>query len=299
MNRCHAGELPVGLGDMRSADWAAAIVVRHSSRTYKERVVDPAMLGRMEEFCAGLPAPEVARVALVREVPDSVFTGFVGSYGRVLGAPSALMMIGKEDEPAVQECVGYLGEAALLEATSLGLDTCWIAGFFDRTLASALLPLVPGERVWAISPLGYAQPRPRTGERVMKRLVGAHKRRPIEDIAPGFDPHTWPAWAAEGVRLARVAPSAINRQPWRFDFEADTTAGGIPAGATEPAGTLTISAAGKGNTGIVHRRLDCGIAMLHFEVGARLMGAPGRWEILDAPLVARYRVAAAACDRAC
>ena len=34
MNRCHAGELPVGLGDMRSADWAAAIVVRHSSRTY-------------------------------------------------------------------------------------------------------------------------------------------------------------------------------------------------------------------------------------------------------------------------
>ena len=299
MNRSCAGELPVGLADMRAADWAAAIVVRHSSRTYTGRVVEPAVLGRMEELCAGLPGPEVARVALVREVPDTVFTGFVGSYGRVLGSPSALMMIGREDEWAVQESVGYLGEAAILEATSLGLDTCWIAGSFDRALASALLPLVPGEKVYAISPLGFAQPRPRAGERVMKRLVGAHKRRPIEDVAPGFDPDTWPAWAAEGVRLARVAPSAINREPWRFDFEADTTAAGIAAETAEPTGTLTVSVSGKGNGGTVHRRLDCGIAMLHFEVGARLMGAPGRWEIMDAPLVARYRVAAAARDRAC
>ncbi len=53
---------------------------------------------------------------------------------------------------------------------------------------------------------------------------------------------------------------------------------------------MIVSAVTKGSEGNISRRLDCGIAMLHFEVGARLMGAPGRWEVLEAPQVARYRV---------
>jgi hypothetical protein len=57
---------------------------------------------------------------------------------------------------------------------------------------------------------------------------------------------------------------------------------------------MIVSAVTKGAEGNISRRLDCGIAMLHFEVGARLMGALGRWEILQAPEVARYRVAGAA-----
>jgi hypothetical protein len=46
----------------------------------------------------------------------------------------------------------------------------------------------------------------------------------------------------------------------------------------------------KGPEGSISRRVDCGIAMLHFEVGARLMGGVGVWEMLEAPEVARYRV---------
>ena len=146
--------LPVALGDVPAAEWAAAIVVRHSARTFTGDAVDPAKLQQLELLCESLPAPEVARVVLVREVPDIVFTGFVGSYGRVLGAPSALLMIATESAPSFQESAGYLGEAVILEATSLGLGTCWIAGFFDRAVASTLVPLAPGERVLAISPVG-------------------------------------------------------------------------------------------------------------------------------------------------
>jgi hypothetical protein len=287
MIRSLVEELPVGLTDVPVAEWAAAVVVRHSARTYTGHAVDPALLDRLERFCGCLPGVDVARVALVRAVPDAVFTGIVGSYGRVLGAPSALLMIGTEVEPAVQECLGYLGEAVLLEATSLGLGTCWIAGFFDRPLATALVPLSPGERVFAISPVGIAQTRPRSGERVLKRFVGAHKRKAVEEIAPGFDPELWPAWAAEGVRLARAAPSAVNRQPWRFELEAASAAATSAANHT---GAVIVSAVTRGGEGNISRRLDCGIAMLHFEVGARLMGAPGRWEVLEAPQVARYRV---------
>ncbi len=269
---------------MAAAEWAAAVVVRHSTRTFNRCSIDPALLEQMEFFAAGFPAPETARVVIVRDVPAAVFTGFMGGYGRVLGAPSALVMIGSESDPAVQESVGYLGEAAILEATALGLDTCWIAGFFDRGLAENIVKLLPGERVLAISPLGHAQPRPRAGERFMKRVVGAHKRRPVEEVAPEYDQEQWPSWAAEGVRLARVAPSAVNRQPWSIRILTRSDAQTSPREAT---GAM-ISVVERGAEGHISRRLDCGIAMLHFEVGARLMGATGTWEILSAPDVARF-----------
>ena len=281
-------EFPVALEDLPAAEWAAAVVVRHSTRTFDGRAIDPALLEQMERFAADLPGPETARMMVVRDVPSGVFTGFMGGYGRVIGAPSALVMIGAETDPTVQESLGYLGEAVILQATSLGLDTCWIAGFFDRDLAETIVELSPGERVLSVSPLGYGQPRPRAGERFLKRVVGAHKRRPIEEIAPKYDEKHWPAWAAEGVRLARVAPSAVNRQPWSLSILTESEPVTRPLEVT---GVL-VSVVERGAEGHISRRLDCGIAMLHFEVGARLMGARGVWEILPAPEVARYVIGA-------
>lgn len=278
--------LPVALEHVPATAWAAAVVARHSTRTYMRRTIEPGLLEHMERFVSGLPGEEVARVEVVRHVPEEVFTGFVGGYGKVMGASSALVMIGNESHPSVQESVGYLGEAAVLEATSLELDTCWVAGFFDRRLAETLVELLPGERVMAISPVGYGQPRPRAGERLMKRVVGAHKRRPVHEIAPGFDEERWPSWATEGVRLARLAPSAVNRQPWSIELLTE------PDPLTRPPEAVgaQICVVERGAEGHISRRLDCGIAMLHFEVGAHLMGARGVWDILDPPRVARYMI---------
>jgi hypothetical protein len=39
---------------------------------------------------------------------------------------------------------------------------------------------------------------------------------------------------------------------------------------------------------VISKRLDCGIAMLHFELGALKSGVPGAWEPLDDPDVARF-----------
>jgi nitroreductase len=281
--------LAAALEHLPATEWAAAVVARHSTRTFNGRPVSPGLLGRMESFVSGLPALDTARVLLVREVPAEVFTGFAGGYGKVVGAPSALVMIGNEGDPAVQESVGYLGEAAILEATSLELDTCWVAGFFDRTVAQTMVELLPGERVLAISPLGYGQPRPRAGERLLKAMVGAQKRRPIQDVAPGYDEERWPAWATEGVRLARLAPSAVNRQPWSIELLTEDD----PLTRPREAVGARISVVERGSEGHVSRRLDCGIAMLHFEVGVRLMGGAGAWDLLDAPQVARYMIAEA------
>jgi nitroreductase len=267
---------PAALSKMPAVEWAGAVNARHSVRTYTGTPVDPVLLTELRVFCESLPGRSVARVAVVEDVPADLFTGMiVGSYGRVVGARSALVVIGRPSKRHVQESMGYLGEAALLQATAMGLGTCWIAGSFDRSVAFRLEELAEEERIFAISPLGYGVERPRTAERLLKALVRAKHRRPVTEMAPGFDPEHWPAWAAEGVRLARIAPSAINRQPWRFELEP---------------GAVTVSVVTRGAEGSISRLLDVGIAMLHFEVGARLLGASGIWQSLELPTVARYRV---------
>lgn len=267
-------DLPVTIADIPLAEWASAIATRRSVRTYKRQRLDDAALASLRDFCAALPGRTVARVAVLDQAPPDLFTGLViGSYGRVAGASSAVLVIGRPDKRAAQECTGYAGEAALLQATAMGLGTCWIAGSFDRAVASRLVDLEAGEQVFAVSPVGHSEDKPRSGEVLMKAMVRAKHRRPIGEIAPGFDEERWPAWAAEGVRLARIAPSAVNRQPWRFDL----TDGSVIARVVR-----------RGREGSISRLLDVGIAMLHFEVGARLMGAEGTWELLDPPDVARY-----------
>jgi hypothetical protein len=268
-------DFPAALAEIPVAEWASAITTRRSARTFTDHAVEARTLAMLRQFCEALPGRQVARVVVLEEAPAELFTGLlVGSYGRVEGARSALLVIGRPDERAVQESMGYLGEAAILQATTVNLGTCWIAGSFDRAVASTLTDLAADERIFAVSPLGYAQDRVRPGERLLKAMVRAKHRRPVAEIAPGFDEERWPTWAAEGVRMARIAPSAVNRQPWRFDLED---------------GTVAVSVLRRGAEGSISRLLDVGIAMLNFEVGARLIAARGIWVSSDPPGVARYR----------
>ncbi len=45
---------------------------------------------------------------------------------------------------------------------------------------------------------------------------------------------------------------------------------------------------GKPSLTSISKRLDCGIAMLHLELGARAAGTSGSWEFLKSPGVAQF-----------
>ena len=96
--------------------------------------------------------------------------------------------------------------------------------------------------------------------------------------AADLDEQACPLWAKEALEAARLAPSAANRQPWRFLL-------------TENSITITVD--GLRDTHGVSKRLDCGIAMLHIELGARHAGVEGRWEYLQPPDVARFTITGA------
>ena len=261
-------ELPV-------RSWLKAASVRRSTRSFTREALDRESLDRLERVCREFrPFPE-ARAALVRERVEKVASGIFGAYGRVSGAPCYLAFIGRMDSGRVQECVGYTGEALILEATALGLGTCWVGGFFRPGAVSPSVGLERDERVIAISPCGKARSIPSLTDITFKAISGSSRRRPLKALVKGgrVPPDPWKAV----LDAARLAPSARNRQPWRFGVEE---------------GEVTVLTDVVKANEKLSRRLDCGIAMLHIELGARAAGLGGAWEFLEAPEVARFRASA-------
>ena len=165
---------------------------------------------------------------------------------------------------------GYLGEALVLEATRLGLGTCWVAASFHRKTAARLLDLADDEQVVAVTPLGYP-----TGSRPAASACCARWSRPrralsVEKLAPGILDGSWPQWAVAAVQATRLAPSGANRQPWRFRLDGDA----LVLGRAEK---LYWTAP-----------IDFGIARLHVELGAQHEGVTGAWTPLPAPDVAVF-----------
>lgn len=244
--------------------WFEAASRRTSRRSYTGERLSQEALERLVAFCDGFRPFDDARVVFVADPATDVFKGIVGGYGKISGAPHVLVVIADDSSPTSQQRAGYTGEAAVLEATVLGAHTCWVGGFFDPRKAGAMIDLAPTEKIVAVSPVGIAGDRPSGSERMMSSMAGSHRRKPLETIAPGNG--AWPAWARSGAECARIAPSAVNRQPWRMLFEGDR---------------LVVARDSASEAPRVKKALDCGIAMLHVELGALAKGVEGSW--VDAP----------------
>ena len=149
------------------AQWYDVLVKRISRRRFDGRSVPPSSASSSRcSATAPTRRPErptrppcepgavmaPARVCLVDDPAQLLFTGLVGGYGKVTGTPLAAAFVGRtpsgDDVPDdVQAAVGYLGEGFILEATRLGLGTCWIAGSFDHAGAADLVePRRPASR---------------------------------------------------------------------------------------------------------------------------------------------------------
>jgi hypothetical protein len=258
--------------DLPVERWLAAVACRASRRNFDASPLEEDALARLETTCREFrPFPE-ARAELVRGPAAGVFRGILGAYGRITGAPCYMAFIGDLASARVQECAGYTGEGLILEATSLGLGTCWVGGFFGRETVSSQVELGGSERVLAISPVGRARTKPSLTDISFKFVAGSRKRKPLAELVEGS------VVPDDGVRkgldAARLAPSAVNRQPWRFKIED---------------GAVLVRADKDEKDPRISRRLDCGIAMLHFELGVRASGLAGRWEFLPPPGLARFK----------
>jgi len=249
-------------------DWYQAIFLRHSRRSFMPRRPEEEKVAGLEDLCRSFRPFPGAKAEFVRSSPEEVFKGFIGSYGKISGAPYYMAFIGLKG--GAGEGVGYTGEGLVLAATTLGLGTCWVSGFFRPEAVTAGLVLEKDERVYAVTPVGYAERDYSVKDRIYRTLAGSRKRKPLSQICEGTAAD---AWQEQALEAARLAPSAANRQPWLFGLEP---------------GSITVRTAGSKDSRRYPKRLDCGIAMLHLELGALAAGVPGRWVPLAPPGVARF-----------
>lgn len=149
-----------------------------------------------------------------------------------------------------------MGEALVLEATAMGLGTCWLGAGFYPDVISRNVELKNDEAVHCVIALGKAELPP-----------FAPKRKPIEKICGMSEAQLEElgAWQKEAVLAARLAPSAMNLQPWKIT--ADKTSVAIE----EPTAVLYKK----------YAQIDRGICMLHAAVGAFRAGRKAIWKKVE------------------
>ncbi len=261
--------------DIPCTRWYNAIEKRRSRRQFDNtRPIEVSIGASLRAVCDDFRPFPGARACLVTESVQTVFRGIIGNYGKVRDAPAFIALIGNMERTSVQEEVGYTGEGIVLEATSLGLATCWV-GLFKKTNADSLVELQTNERVLAVVPVGYAPGSATLEEKLLTGFGHTHKRVPMEKLVSGLSLEKAPEWARMAVQAARLAPSAMNRQPWGFQIGEDS---------------ITVYIRTRGPHLTVSKRLDCGIAMIHIEAAAGYNGVKGLWQFLQSPQVARFSI---------
>jgi len=256
--------------------WYAAIGTRRSRRQFDPvKPIPNQLLSELCTVCAEYNPFPHARAVLVTEHCNEVFKGIIGAYGKIKCAQAFIAFIGDITDDYVQEKVGYIGESLILEATSLGLATCWVGGFFKPEVVASLIKIGVNEKVLGVTPVGYATEQESLEEKFMTGFGRTHKRKPLHSLVTGLKDNAWPEWIRTSLEAARLSPSAINRQPWSFYLESNA---------------ITVSVRTRGPEFNVSKRLDCGIAMLHIEVASMNSGVLGKWEFLNNPLVGRFKV---------
>ena len=83
-----------------------------------------------------------------------------------------IAMIGGKDLPNRMEKVGRFGEKIVLEATAMGLSTCWVGTSYDKKTATALCK--ENDTLDCVIAIGYSDKKHSLKERMME--YGMHRQ---------------------------------------------------------------------------------------------------------------------------
>ncbi len=169
--------------------------------------------------------------------------------------------------PHAEEAFGYSFERIVLFAQSAGVGTTWIAGTMDRSLFEKAVSLGEGEVMPCVSPLGYPAKKMSVRETVMRKGIKADSRFAFTDLffSGSFERPLTPGNAGKWqtpLEAVRLAPSAVNKQPWRAVVNGDTVHFYEKCNKSKAEGEWDI------------QKIDMGIALCHFELTARECGLP-------------------------
>ena len=214
-------------------DLFGAIESRHAVRAYRETPVERELLDRIRKEVSSVNSETSLHFQVV-ENEERAFSGFLAHYGKFDGVRNYIALVG-EKRPGLDEAVGYYGERLVLFMQTLGINTCWVGMTFSKMPGASTVN--PKEKLVATIAFGYG------------RTSGvSHKLKDFSKVSLTAESDA-PEWYRAGIRAALLAPSALNRQKFRFSLNGDGTVSAKP---------------GFG----FYTKVDLGIAKLHFEIGS-------------------------------
>ena len=210
-----------------------AIDARHSVRAYLDKPIPQEVRDQLDTFVSDCNRESGLHIEVKYDDPAGFDTRLV-HYGVFKNVSNYIILKGNKDvkTPDFHFNCGYFGEAAVLKAQQLGLNTCWTALTFNKKRVKELVP--KGETLCMAIALGYGetQGNPHKGKTMFD----------VIDVKGGM-----PEWFVAGVESALKAPTAMNQQKFCFMLEGD-----------EP----SVKVRGVGAWSFV----DLGIAAYHFDV---------------------------------
>ena len=218
-----------------------AVLARHSVRSYEKRPLAPETAAALEDYIAELNDRSGLRMQLIQGHAKP-FTGLLSMVGWLAGVENYLAIVGPEGEDLDEKC-GYYGEHFVLRAQQLGLNTCWVAGTYNKAKCTA--EVKPGEKLVLVIALGYG-----------KNQGKARKSKSLEDVCEYRG--RMPGWFRRGAEFALLAPTAVNQQAFRLHLVGEN-------------GVRAVAARG------MFAKIDLGIVKYHFEIGA----GEGDWQWMD------------------
>ncbi len=210
-----------------------AIEARHSVRSYEDRQIEGEVLEKLQNKIEELNKESSLHIQLVLNEPK-VFSSFLAHYGKFDGVKNYVAIIGKNDS-LLEEKAGYYGEQLVLFAQTLGLNTCWVALTYKKIKDA--YKINNDEKMQLVIAIGYG-----------KTQGMAHAKRKTYEQVTNIKGEV-PSWFVDGVNAALLAPTAINQQKFKINYDNGEV-------------TITVAIA-------PYAKIDLGIVKYHFEVGSK------------------------------
>jgi nitroreductase len=257
------------------------IRTRKSCRTFNTRAIEPEKLAELKQFLAlNTKTPFGSKVGFhlvdFNEMEIGVLKNLT-TYGVIKGARQ--FIVGTvEKHPRAMEDYGYCMEKNILQATSMGLGTCWLGGTFKRSGFADKILIKEGELLPAISPVGYPRDTRSVVDKMFRYFAASDKRKPWDELFYLYDIETPLDKENSGsfgtaLECVRIAPSASNKQPWRIIKGRDQNAFHFYLKRTPGYENIIKN--------IKLQNVDMGIAVCHFELSAEELRLKGNWSVTD------------------
>lgn len=222
----HGTAFKVSAKQFRTIQMNLAIPQRHSVRQYKDEPLSAEHIAFLQEEIKLCNEEGDLALTLVTGEPEA-FKG-IGHFSNALN----YIVLAAKDAPDAARRVGYYGEQLVLMAQANGLNTCWVAGSYNKVYKTMSLP--EGYHLYGVISIGYG-----------KDSGKVRTSKSFDAVTEGSD---FPEWFVDGVEAALLAPTAMNRQTFTFSWDGKKVKASAP--------------------GQEYEQLSLGIAEYHFDIAS-------------------------------